>query len=50
MEGTWRLESRSVGLNPREASIQNQCEDVQTMAGADIESDHNLLVAKIRTR
>jgi len=24
--------------------------DVQTMPGADIDSDHNLLVAKVRTR
>ena len=26
MEGTWRLESTSVGLHPCEASIQKQCQ------------------------
>ena len=26
MEGTWRLESTSVGLHPCETSIQKQCE------------------------
>jgi len=26
MEGTWRLESTSVGLHPCEASIHKQCE------------------------
>jgi hypothetical protein len=26
MEGTWRLESTSVGLHPCEASIEKQCE------------------------
>ena len=50
MEGTWRSESTSVGLHPCEASIQKQREDVQTLTGADIDSDHNLLVAKVHTR
>jgi len=50
MEGTWRLELTSVGLHPCEASIQEQCEDVQTLPGADIDSDHDLLVAKVLTR
>ena len=31
--------------------VINVCnQDVQTLAGADIDSDHNLLVAKFRTR
>ena len=42
MEGTWRLGSTSVGLHPYEASIQNSVKDVQTLPGADIDSDHNL--------
>ena len=28
----------------------NSVKDVQTLPGADIDSDHNLLVAKFRTR
>jgi hypothetical protein len=27
MEGTWRMESTSVGQRPCEASIQKQCEE-----------------------
>jgi hypothetical protein len=27
MEGTWRLESTTVGLHPREVSIQKECEE-----------------------
>ena len=50
MEGTWRLESTLAGLHPCEASIQNSLKDVQTLPGADIDSDHNLLVAKVHTR
>ena len=42
MEGTWRLESTSVGLH----RFRNSVKDVQTLPGADIDSDHNLLVAK----
>ena len=34
--------STSVGLHPYEASIQNSVKDVQTLPGADIDSDHNL--------
>ena len=30
--------------------FRNSVKDVQTLPGADIDSDHNLLVAKIRTR
>ena len=30
--------------------FRNSVKDVQTLPGADIESDHNLLVAKVRTR
>ena len=30
--------------------FRNSVKDVQTMPGADIDSDHNLLVAKICTR
>ena len=50
MEGTWRLGSTSVGLHPYKASIQKSLKDVQTLPGADIDSDHNLLVAKVRNR
>jgi len=44
------LESTSVGLHPCEASIQKQCEGCADTAWADIDSDHSLLVAKVRTR
>ena len=30
--------------------FRNSLKDVQTLPGADIDSDHNLLVAKVRTR
>ena len=30
--------------------FRNSVEDVQTLHGADIDSDHNLLVARVRTR
>ena len=30
--------------------VRNSVKDVQTLPGADIDSDHNLLVAKIHTR
>jgi hypothetical protein len=30
--------------------FRNSVKDVQTLPGADIDSDHNLLVAKFRTR
>jgi len=30
--------------------FRNSVKDVQTLPGADIDSDHNLLVAKVRTR
>ena len=30
--------------------LRNSVKDVQTLHGADIDSDHNLLVAKFRTR
>jgi hypothetical protein len=47
MEGTWRLESTSVGLHPCEASFQKQCEGcADTVWGRY----HNLLAAKVRTR
>ena len=45
MEGTRRSELMSVGLHTCETLIQKQCEGC-----ADIDSDHNLLVAKICTR
>ena len=48
MEGTWRLESTSAGLHPCEA--RNSVKDVQTLPGADNDSDHNLLVAKLKKR
>ena len=50
MEGTWRLESTSVGLHPCEATIQKQCEGCADTAGANIDTEHNLPVAKVRTR
>ena len=50
VEGTWRLESTSVGLHPCEASIQKQCEGYADTVGADSVYDHKLLVAKFRTR
>ena len=50
MEGNWRLESTSVWLHPCETSIQKQREGCADTAWADIDSDHNLLVAKVRTR
>jgi flagellar biosynthesis component FlhA len=30
--------------------FRNSVKNVQTLAGADIDSDHNLLVSKVRTR
>jgi len=30
--------------------FRNSVKDVQTLPGADIDSDHNLLLAKVRTR
>ena len=30
--------------------FRNSVKDVQTLPGADIDSDHNLLVVKVRTR
>jgi len=40
-----------IWLHPCEASIQKQCfKDVQTRPGEDNDSDHNLLVAEVRTR
>jgi len=33
MEVTWRLELKSVGLHPCEASIQKQCEGCADTAG-----------------
>ena len=30
--------------------FRNSVKDVQTLPGADIDSEHNLLVAKVRTR
>ena len=30
--------------------FRNSVKDVQTLPGADIDSDHNLLVAKVHTR
>jgi len=30
--------------------FRNSVKDVQTLTGADIDTDHNLLVAKVRTR
>ena len=50
MDGSRRSESTSVGLHARETSIQKQCERCAEIPGADIDSDHNLLVAKICTR
>ena len=38
--------STSVGLH----RFRNSVKDVQTLPGADIDSDHNLLVAKVCTR
>jgi hypothetical protein len=35
MEGTWKLESTSVGLHPCEASIQKQCEGYADTANLD---------------
>ena len=40
----------SVGPHPCEASIQKQCEGCADTARGRIDSDHNLLVAKVRTR
>jgi len=51
MEGTRRLELTSVGQHTCETSrFRNSVKDVQTLPGADIDSDHNLLVTKICTR
>ena len=51
IEGIWRLESTSAGLHPcEEHRFRNSVKDVQTLPGADIDSDHNLLFAKFRTR
>jgi len=50
MDGSRRSESTSVGLHARETSIQKQCERCAEIPGADIDSDHNLLVAKICTK
>jgi hypothetical protein len=50
MEGTWRLGSTSVGLHPLKHRFRNSVKDVHTLPGADIDSDHTLLVAKLRTR
>jgi len=43
------LESTSVGLILMKHRFRNSVKDVQTLPGADIDSDHNLLVAKVRT-
>jgi len=50
VEGTWRLESTSVGIHSCEASIQKQCEGYADTFRADSDSDQKLLVAKFRTR
>jgi hypothetical protein len=50
MGGTRRSESTSFWLHTCETSIQKQCEELQTLPGAEIDSDHSLLVAKICTR
>jgi hypothetical protein len=50
MDGTRRWKSTIVGLHSRETLIQKQCERCAETAWADIDSDHNLLVAKICTR
>jgi hypothetical protein len=50
IEGTRRSESTSVSLLICETSIEKQCEGFQTLPGADTDSDHNVLVAKIWTR
>ena len=42
MEGTWRLGSTSVGLHHLKHRFRNSVKDVQTLPGADIDSDHNL--------
>ena len=42
------MESTSAGLHPCEA--RNSVKDVQTLPGADNDSDHNLLVAKLKKR
>ena len=46
MEGTWRFESTLDYILVKHR-FRNSAKDVP---GADIDSDHNLLVAKIRTR
>ena len=50
MEGTWRLESTSVGLHIVKHRFKNSVKDVPTLPRAYIDSDHNLLVAKVRTK
>ena len=49
MEGTRRYESTTVGLLVKHR-FRKSVKDVQTLPGADIDFDHNLLVAKICTR
>jgi len=50
MKDTKRLDLTSVGLRTCETSIQKQCKGLQTLPGADTDSDHNLLVPKFCTR
>jgi hypothetical protein len=49
MEGTRKSESKSVVLLVKHR-FRNSVKVVQRLPGADIDSDHNLLVAKISTR
>ena len=49
MEGTRRSESTSVDYILVKYRFRNSVKDVQTLHGADIHPDHNLLVVKICT-
>ena len=50
LEEDGKGDTNSIILGDWKHRFRNSVKDAQTLPGADIESDHNLLVAKVRTR